>query len=111
MRTFVTDRQTDRLTDGAGFIGPEGGSKKIIKIGQNFQFFSIVFLRVKTVYKTSILPCLIFVFSRNIILEKIRKFCNLEKHTKSFYRPLKLEIRMDKLESSWGGNGLDRGCW
>ena len=23
MRTFVTDRQTDRLTDGAGYIGPE----------------------------------------------------------------------------------------
>ena len=26
MRTFVTDRQTDRLTDGAEYIGPVGGS-------------------------------------------------------------------------------------
>ena len=30
MRTFVTDGLTDRLTDGAGFIGPEGGSNKSI---------------------------------------------------------------------------------
>ena len=32
MRTFVTDGQTDRQTDGAGFIGPaggQGGSNKI----------------------------------------------------------------------------------
>ena len=28
MRTFVTDRRTDRQTDGPGYIGPEGGSKK-----------------------------------------------------------------------------------
>ena len=31
MRTFVTDRQTDRHTDGADYIGPagrQGGSKK-----------------------------------------------------------------------------------
>ena len=28
MRTFVTDGLTDRQTDGAGFIGPVGGSKK-----------------------------------------------------------------------------------
>ena len=29
MRTFG-HRRTDRLTDGAGFIGPEGGSNKSI---------------------------------------------------------------------------------
>ena len=33
MRTFVTDRQTDGLTDGAGFIGPRcAGPKKSSEI-------------------------------------------------------------------------------
>ena len=27
MRTFVTDRQTDRRTDGGDYIGPEAGPK------------------------------------------------------------------------------------
>ena len=32
MRTFG-HRRTDRLTDGAGFIGPEGGSNKQARSG------------------------------------------------------------------------------
>ena len=36
MRTFGTDRQTDRQTDGAGYIGPadgKGGSNKQARSG------------------------------------------------------------------------------
>ena len=70
MRTFVTDGQTDGLTDGAGYIGSEGGSNKPVLL---VHFVTSAFHQVLLV-----LPLLILFLSSRVLL--------------SFFSPLQLSV-------------------